>query len=162
MKTISYERIKLLSLPKDEQIFQLRLDYNNFNPLDIVAAAGFEKRGWLYAGPAFKGQRIIYAMLMRFGCGVNLAKAEERTRDFGYKLLPVHARETIITQYAPDKESIIVFDGAQFRSPSGVLRTPFIIGDKDNSAWKTGLYYSADKWDINPRWAVIVSEVLRL
>lgn len=163
IKAIAFcERIKLLPLPRDEEMFQLQVDYGFIDPLSVVVAARAEKQGWRYAGPIFNGQCNIYTRLMRFGCGMNLAKAEERTKDLGYKLLPSHAREAITTQYAPDEESVIVFGGAQFRSPSGVMRTPFIVGDKNNSAWKTGLYYSADKWDINPHWAVIVSEVLRL
>lgn len=163
MKTMAfYERIKLLPLPCDEEMFQLQIDYGLIDPFSVVVAAGAEKQGWRYAGPIFNGQCNIYARFIRFGCGMNLAKAEERAKESGYKLLPAHAREAIVTKYAPDEESVIVFGGAQFRSPSDVMRTPFIVGDKNNNAWKTGLYYSADRWDINPLWAVIVSEVFRL
>ena len=149
---------KLKTVSPNNQWFNLRVNHNEINPLELVRKShnGYNPQGWEYLGPKIEGLKIYHARLIHLGEFERIEEAHNSARDLGLKLVEGQAYIPFKARYPhPINDGAILFGGSEWQDPRGNRRIIMFGSDGIYAHdWGIGFRYCDSGFSKYWRWVV--------
>lgn len=143
------------AVPANSEIFELTLDGDAIDPMEMVRADGYDPRNWQFQGPVVKGTQTRRFMLVQVGYCRNLDEVRQKVEAGSNTLAEGQWREAFREKYPkPTKGDLIGFGGSRWVNPFGDRSFPY-LGDW-GGAWRSDFGWSDDGLNGSWRWLVEV------
>lgn len=121
-------KITILPVPADGEVFELTLDWDTVDPMEMVRADGYDPEGWEFQDPRVEGVQTRRFELVQVGyyCQ-NLDEVRAKVEARGETLAEGQWREAFRVKYPkPDRAILIGFGGSLWVDPYGYRRFPYL------------------------------------
>ena len=154
--TTTHERI---ILPADEESFDLLINHENLDPMDIVRIVGHHRvDDWKYLGPIFTGTHLYQVKLVRLGRVTNLQDARQRASQRGCRLLEGQGIIAFREKFPhADGFNPITFGGSEWERPN--KRPAVTCLYTMNNDWDPYFRWSESNFHENYLWALVEQEI---
>ncbi len=133
--------------PADDEAFELELDGDAIDPLQMVRNDGYTGE-WKFNGPKVQGKQKAIFKLIRVGYCANVAAVKAKKLPEGTSLAEGEWREPFKAKYPQqDGNGPVGFAGSEWLDPDGDVSFPF-VGDCGRSGfdWVEGDFDGRWRW----------------